>query len=53
MQIASKRFLEVVEDLAKSQKTDPNVRQMLYKAFAALAFDYQVRFRRSSTFDPR
>lgn len=42
VQIASKRFLEVIEDLNKSSKTDPRVREMLYKAFAALAYDFQV-----------
>lgn len=41
--MATKRFLEVVEEVCRNPRTDLRVRRMLLKAFCALAYDFRVR----------
>ncbi|ORY85968.1 hypothetical protein BCR35DRAFT_302581 [Leucosporidium creatinivorum] len=40
-QVASKKFLGELQDLATSKKTDPRVREMVLRVLSPLAFDYQ------------
>ena len=43
LQVATKRFLEVVEKVVKSSKTSPEVKIMLLKSMSVLAFEHKVR----------
>ncbi|GAA5878078.1 hypothetical protein JCM16303_002839 [Sporobolomyces ruberrimus] len=40
-QVASKKFLSELTDLVSSKKTEPNVKEMVYKILSPLAYEYQ------------
>ncbi|GAA5903112.1 uncharacterized protein JCM6883_002701 [Sporobolomyces salmoneus] len=40
-QVASKKFLSELNDLVGSKKTEPNVKEMVYRVFSPLAYEYQ------------
>lgn len=42
-QVASKKFLSDLQDLATGKKVDPRVQDMVLRVLSPLAFDYQVR----------
>lgn len=42
-QVASKKFIAELSDLASSKKTEPRVLDMLLRVLSPLAYDYQVR----------
>jgi hypothetical protein len=42
VQLVTKRFLDVLEKVAKSKSTAPEVKNILLKALSFLAFEYQV-----------
>jgi len=44
-QVASKKFLGELTDLVSSKKTEPPVKEMVYRVFSPLAYEYQVSFR--------
>lgn len=42
-QVASKKFLTELSDMVASKKVEPAVKEMVYRVFSPLAYDYQVR----------
>ena len=49
-QVASKKFLSELQDLATNKKTEPQVVEMVLRVLSPLAYEYQVRRLRPSAF---